>query len=175
MLIGLSGKKQVGKDTLGHYLEVRYGFQRIAFADYLKHIATKLGWDGRKDERGRKLLQDLGLVVRQYSERFWVEAAFRTMHRLQRKGYRDFVITDVRFINEVMLIKEYAGIAVRVWSRDERADDLHPSETELDGFLLWDYKVESTPGDFTGFYRQVDELIARERNRGNAANAGAGV
>ena len=165
MLIGLSGKKQVGKDTLGHYLELRYGFQRIAFADYLKHIAAKLGWDGWKDERGRKLLQDLGLVVRQYNERFWVEAAFRTMHRLQRKGYHDFVITDVRFINEVMLIKEEAGIAIRVWSRDERADDLHPSETELDGFLLWDYKVESIPGDFTGFYRQVDDMLRQERGK----------
>ena len=175
MVIGLSGKKQVGKDTFGHYLEVRYGFQRIAFADYLKHIATKLGWDGRKDERGRRLLQDLGLVVRQYNERFWVEAAFRTMRRLQRNGYRDFVITDMRFINEVMMLKESGGTAVRVWSRNELTDDPHPSETELDGFLLWDYKVESVSGDFTGFYQQVDELIARERNRGNAGHAGTGI
>lgn len=169
MLIGLSGKKHVGKDTCGHYLEVRYGFQRIAFADFLKAIARQLGWDGRKDEPGRRFLQELGEVVRRYNERFWIDGAFRCIRQLQEQGYRDFVITDMRYRNEVIELKALGGIAVRIWSAEEMTDDRHPSETELDGFLLWDYRLESIPGDFTGFYRQVDALIATERDQ--AVNA----
>ena len=58
MLIGLSGKKRVGKDTVGHWLEIKHEFTRVSFAELLKKQAKRDGWNGKKDEKGRKLLQD---------------------------------------------------------------------------------------------------------------------
>lgn len=162
MLIGLSGKKRVGKDTCGHWLEVKHDFTRVSFAALLKKQATRLGWDGRKDERGRKLLQDLGMVVRNYDENFWVDAAFRELAKLERTtGQEKFVITDVRFKNEAREIKEVGGIMIRITSPNEIVDDTHASETELDTYTF-DYVIESVHGDLNSLYTRVDEIVAKE-------------
>jgi hypothetical protein len=170
MLVGVSGKQRVGKDTAGHYLEVKYGFRRIAFADVLKRYARKFGWNGQKDEAGRKFLQDLGMVIRTYSPGFWIAQALKQIEREKKAGYEDFVITDLRFRNEVAAIKEEAGIVVRLWSKDEITTDLHPSETELDDMIVVDYKIESSRGDFNKLYRQLDDMLVAERAKYQAVS-----
>src|SRR5262245_15915297 len=42
MLIGLTGRKQVGKDTIASYLIEKYEFEKHAFADPLKLAVTNL-------------------------------------------------------------------------------------------------------------------------------------
>jgi len=165
MLIGFSGKQRIGKDTAGHYLEIKYGFRRISFANVLKQYARKFGWDGRKDERGRKFLQELGMIVRTYNENFWIQQAFKQIAREEKAGFENFVITDLRFCNEAAAIKEEGGIVVRVWGKDEITTDKHPSETELDNLLVVDYKIESVRGDFNQFYKQLDDMMATERTK----------
>lgn len=39
MIIGLAGRARSGKNTIGQYLEDRYGFEQLAFADKLKELA----------------------------------------------------------------------------------------------------------------------------------------
>lgn len=158
MIIGLSGKKRVGKDTCGHYLELKYGFQRIAFADHLKKIAKKVGWDGKKDVKGRRLLQVLGEVVRDYNEQYWVDQVLATIQKKAREGYTDFVITDMRFPNEVAWLREVGGVAVRVYSEDEITNDLHKSETALDNYDGFFARIESRRGDFDHLYQQLDKV-----------------
>ena len=72
VLILISGKAGTGKDTIGEYLVRKFGFKRYAFADRLKEVATELGWNGEKDFAGRKFLQELGSVVRNYDPDTWV-------------------------------------------------------------------------------------------------------
>lgn len=163
MIIGLSGKKQVGKDTAGHYLDLVYKFKRVAFADELKKIAEQLSWDGNKDERGRKFLQDLGMVARNYNPDVWIDLAFR---RLSVRPDTDFVITDVRFMNEVDAIRKCGGIVVRITRDDEIRDDVHASETELDN-LEFDYVVKSVKGDYNSLYKQLDDIVESERSLEN--------
>ena len=42
MIIGLSGKKRVGKDTVADYLVSKYGFIKYSFADPIKAVAKIL-------------------------------------------------------------------------------------------------------------------------------------
>lgn len=162
MLIGLSGKKRIGKDTVGHWLEIKHEFDRVSFAAMLKKVARRVGWSGRKDEKGRRLLQDLGMVVRNYDEDFWVDEAFREMQKINRKtGQEKFVVTDVRFRNEARRIKEAGGIMIRLTRPDEIKDDLHASETELDNYPF-DYVVESVLGDLNSLYARIDEIVSKE-------------
>jgi len=165
MLIGLSGKKRVGKDTVGHWLEVKHEFTRISFAALLKKQAKRVGWSGHKDEKGRRLLQELGMVVRNYDEDFWVDATFRELTKINRKTGQDrFVITDVRFKNEARRIKEAGGVMIRITRPDEITNDPHASETDLDDYEF-DHVIESVLGDLNSLYSRVDEIVVQESVR----------
>ena len=62
-IIAIHGRLESGKSTTGKYLaENLHGVIR-PFAKPIKDFATMLGWDGRKDKKGRRLLQLLGTEV----------------------------------------------------------------------------------------------------------------
>lgn len=101
----LIGKAGVGKDESYKCIKELYPIaERYAFADYLKTIAYEVGWDGRKDERGRKLLQGIGQTVRAYKEGFW---ALKVAKAIEHDMPNIAVITDCRFPNEIRIIKDY--------------------------------------------------------------------
>mgnify|MGYP000890179782 CR=1 FL=1 len=104
-VILLIGKAGVGKDESYKCIKELYPTaERYAFADYLKTIAYEVGWDGRKDERGRKLLQGIGQTVRAYKEGFW---ALKVAKAIEHDVPDIAVITDCRFPNEIQIIKDY--------------------------------------------------------------------
>ena len=106
-LIGLAGS---GKDTAAAALYDIAGYKRVAFADKLKMIAFCVGWDGYKDERGRALLQDLGMAARRYNPDVWVN----DIDSLLEPGETGLVFTDVRFQNEADYVRSNGGIIVRI-------------------------------------------------------------
>lgn len=162
MIIGLTGKKQHGKDTTGAILVEDHGYTRVAYADALKESAAAIfginpeWWNEYKNDpeatvelrvRGgavvvltiRQFLQRYGTEAHREIEGFgdgiWVEIArARVEERLPK-----VVVTDVRFNNEAALIREMGGIVVEVY-RPEIADDgdAHKSEDmpEAD-MMLW--------------------------------------
>ena len=104
-VILLIGKAGVGKDESYKCIKELYPTaERYAFADRLKIFAYEMGWDGRKDERGRKLLQGIGQTVRTYKEGFW---ALKVAKAIENDMPEIAVITDCRFPNEIQLIKDY--------------------------------------------------------------------
>lgn len=108
-LIGLAGS---GKDTAAEAL-VELGYWKRAFAAHLKDLAYEFGWDGKKDERGRTLLQDLGMAARKYNPNFWIEQIPWPTNGSRRSRWPQ-VYTDVRFQNEADYIRSKGGIIVRI-------------------------------------------------------------
>lgn len=117
-LIGLAGS---GKDTAAKAL-YSLGYNRVAFADELKFCAHQFGWRGEKDERGRALLQDLGMAARRHDPYHWI-AYVEKWH--SRKEY--VVYTDVRFQNEADYVRGKGGIIVRI-VRPGQIAEKHESE-----------------------------------------------
>ena len=82
---------------------------------------------------------------------------------VQSLGYPSWIVTDIRFPNEVEAIKSRGGIVIRVNRPDEvtlgGGDNLyeHPSETLLDGYQDFDYIIEND-GDISDLVRKVKEL-----------------
>lgn len=121
------------------------GYWKCAFANHLKNLAYEFGWDGKKDERGRALLQDLGMAARRYNQNFWIEQlswpptgrAFSVPH----------VYTDVRFQNEADYIRDRQGIIVRI-VRPGLVAGSHESELKQSEIQA-DYEVvnDGTIGD----------------------------
>lgn len=154
-VICISGKAQHGKDTtaamLKEMLEENGKSVTIAhFADLLKYICkTYFGWDGRKDERGRHILQYVGTnVIRAKSPDYWADFIVNFLSMFQEEW--DYVLLpDCRFPNEYELFK-YRGIDTMLL-RVERSNfvspltpeqQAHKSETALDGYRF-DYVIQN--------------------------------
>jgi hypothetical protein len=106
-LIGLAGS---GKDTIADIICAELSYKRASFAAALKELCLDMGWNGDKDVKGRKLLQDVGMAFRAYDDNIWVD---KTASSLDDQS--TYVFTDVRFSNEAHYIKTTRnGIIIRV-------------------------------------------------------------
>lgn len=146
-VILISGKAQNGKDTTASILKqtlVDNGDKVLIthYADLLKYICTNyFGWDGKKDDKGRQMLQYVGTdVIRKQNPTLWVD--FVAMILKYFKGNWDYVIIpDCRFPNEItrMIEAGFDTIHLRVHRPNfenplTQEQQNHPSETALDDF-----------------------------------------
>lgn len=135
-VIGIAGALGSGKSTLARIILQSFPSGRIIpFAFPLKKAAVDLGWNGKKDENGRRLLQLLGTEVGRecIDENIWVNKW--EMARSESKGYCDIIIADdMRFPNEMDHVQYLRGITINVEGRDsyETLEQMHhASETGL--------------------------------------------
>ena len=171
-LIGITGSKGAGKDTIGQFLVDNYGFQRVAFADPLKEIAITIGWDGSKEDggtcascgmlHGRKLLQVLGTEgMREHlGDNVWVDNALRYIsgQRLMT-GQTRWVIPDVRYQNEANMIRAHGGQVWRVYRSVQDETDNHVSETAMRQIMT--DAVFRNDGTIDALHREVEDYAQR--------------
>lgn len=173
-IILISGKAGSGKDTVAR--EIQKSFwgdgKRVAvthFADPLKEICKRdYGWNGIKDEEGRKLLQYVGTeVYRAKDPDYWVKLTAET---IKKKWYAyDYVlIPDLRFVNEISVLKSMGFDVVHIHVlRDDYKSELteeqknHPSETSMDGYPV-NYIV-SNHGNMVDLILEVYKLCRNLR------------
>lgn len=177
----ISGKAGVGKTTSALVIDIllrKLGYELVlqSFASHLKKVAMEIGWNGNKDVRGRRLLQELGAVARTYDEDIWARVLFENFIT-SRIFYPDAItIDDWRFQNELLYVTKnqdpmFKPITVRIdapWRETLRgtAQELDVSETSLplnnNNFSYYDYIIDNT-GSMTQLeYRlqiMIDEVI----------------
>lgn len=151
-VICISGKAGHGKDTAAEFLkaQLELGGNKVLithYADLVKYICKELfGWDGKKDEKGRALLQYVGTdIVRSRIPDYWVRFISDMLGFFG--GEWDYVlIPDCRFWNEVnYLIESGFDVTHMRVVRDGYDSGLteeqknHPSETDLDDCIpdIW--------------------------------------
>jgi len=165
LVIGLCGYAQVGKTTTAKALSDLIFSTRpvtiVSFAEPVKHIASEsFGWDGKKDERGRKLLQMIGTDVgRAYNPDIWVDKWAVKVTGLTSLG-TCVIADDVRFQNEINMIKQMNGYVVRILSttRGVRLD--HPSENIEHLFVDFSVVAEQDPQHVAEYI--LTEIMKRE-------------
>lgn len=152
----MSGKAGSGKNAAADAILEKYYGEPFAFADPIKWIASsQFGWNGRKDARGRKLLQDIGTAGREYRKDIWVDSALIYMKssRLRRDDLA--ILTDTRYPNEIEKVKQEHPNAITVRITCESVEPIdHPSETALDTYDHWDYVVENN-----GTLKELQEKV----------------
>ncbi len=141
-IIALAGYARAGKDTAGSFFVGDHGYKRIAFADPLKALALRVnpklnqtvwslgGWEKAKAEPGvREFLQELGMAVREeLGPDTWVNAA---LSKVQPGGR--YVITDLRFPNEMAAVRKLGGVCVWVGRDGVFPANSHVSEDGITG------------------------------------------
>lgn len=174
-IVCISGKARSGKDTTATLLEsyiLSEGKKVIVihYADLLKYICKQFfGWNGKKDEEGRTLLQHIGTdVVRNKDENFWVSFVIKFLSVFDTEW--DYaLIPDCRFPNEIDAMKQYgAETDTRVThlaiTRKNAKVELtaeqmnHSSETALDNRKP-DYAIDNS-GDIEDLMYSVDKFVS---------------
>lgn len=86
----------------------------------------------------RSALQIIGtnLFRDQFHENTWVNALLSNI-----QDHEKVLISDCRFENEAKAIKNKGGIVVRVERPSIASTSTHPSETALDNYTEFDYKI----------------------------------
>ena len=146
-IVCISGKAQHGKDTtaklLAEILEAQGNRVLIAhYGDLVKYVGkTFFNWDGKKDEKGRSLLQRVGTdKIRAVSPDYWANFIVSILDIFHDEW--DYVLLpDTRFPNEYEIYEAYGmdAILLRV-VRPNFVSPLtveqqkHASETALDNY-----------------------------------------
>lgn len=139
MIIGFCGFLGSGKDTAAEFLVNNYNFERDSFAKSLKDVlSVTFGWDrdwieGKTPESRawreeidswwahrlnipnftpRFAMQHIGTDVfrNHFNNEIWVA----TLENRLRKSNKNYVVSDVRFPNEIEVIKKLGGKIVRI-------------------------------------------------------------
>src|SRR5579872_602391 len=178
-IIGIIGNKFNGKDTIANYIVEKYKYRKIAFADKLKQ-ACKLLYNltddqlyGDKKEiidpnwgtTPRIIMQHVGTLFREnmkticpkIGNNFWVQIVKNECRK------SPVVISDVRFKNEVQMIKDLYGVLIKVERPGIKCSDIHESEQELHSIDPddIDYRIIND-GDIESLYRKIDHILLFE-------------
>lgn len=153
-LVGISGKKRSGKDTMGDVFS-EYAFEKYALADPIKESCKdifnltedQIGGELKEEEdpfwgmTPREIMQHFGTdAFREYfGDDVWVKSLLQTL-RLELPMRA--VVTDVRFPNEVRPIQRAGGDVIRIDASERLEDrDEHASENALDDYGGFDSVV----------------------------------
>lgn len=160
MIIGICGKMHSGKDTLGQMIQqIDPEFKIKKFATNVKKIASLMtgfsedSFESQEFKNSylgeewvckgqpitvRHFLQTMAQTVRNnFNENAWINATFSDY-----KPSDKWVITDVRFLNEVVAIKKKSGILVKI-TRETHDKSNHVSERALDYYNGFNFEIDN--------------------------------
>lgn len=168
-VICIAGKAQHGKTTVANYMKMsleKRGNRVLitSYAGLVKYICkTFFGWNGKKDDEGRKLLQKVGTdIVREKAPDYWVNFII-DMLRFFGDNWDYVILDDCRFPNEItkLLAAGYEVKYIKV-TRDNFKSTLsaeakeHISENAL-GTIVPDFEILNS-GSLTKLMNTVEEI-----------------
>ncbi|PFP30236.1 hypothetical protein COJ96_05860 [Bacillus sp. AFS073361] len=177
--IAICGRIRSGKDTAAEHLYIKYGFDRIAFADALKRTVSEIFPWMIGPNKPRALLQQYGQLMREIDDSVWIKHAERKVNgtidfRVNTGSDRiGIVITDLRNpveydwarANGFTLIRVTAPDDVRIARAIKAGDDFtvhdlcHETELAIDTFEV-DNEVQND-GTVDELKAQIDAILSQ--------------
>lgn len=109
----------------------------------------------------RKTLTYIGtdLLRESFHPNVWVNALMND-YKSTEEGYPNWIITDVRFLNEAHAVREKGGILVRINREEQLPEEYrnHSSETDLDNYQFWSFVIDNN-GTVGDFILQIEKFV----------------
>jgi hypothetical protein len=167
-VIGFLGKRGVGKDYVASKLFKTQSQPTllVALADHFKIdgiVDLNLDFNkvfGEKDLETRKKLQDLGTKYgrEQGNPNIWIDKLENWIKIHHKRGIKKFIVTDLRFQNEVDWILKLGGKVIKIEAPNRNLDRIkkeelnsvdnsetrnHISELGIEQITNYDYKINN--------------------------------
>ena len=152
----ISGKSGTGKNELANmikeYYEVKNEKSLITeYSKYVKIMAREaLNWDGTREHKPRKFLQDMGQVFRAtLGEDIFIKRMQEDI-QVYSQYYDNIIISDARLKKELNMMKEKYSECYTIHLTSNIKNSLtlveqnHITETELDNYNMVDYQLDSS-------------------------------
>ena len=158
-ILGFCGPAGSGKSTAAKcaacYLDDSV---LLSFARPLKEIAKSIGWNGVKDERGRRLLQLLGTDVCRncIDTNYWIN---KMRQQLDDCSASFALIDDVRFDNETYVIHDYDGVVIEVRLAGVDYSN-HASEQRVNEKYI-DYVINCEEKSVAGLFESTQKVLRK--------------
>lgn len=184
MIIGLTGRIASGKTTASDYL-VENGFKEYSMAGPLKEIGRIFHFEKHQlygsQEQKMEINKHWGISARHFLQKFGTDVCRNLLQsaipdmkfgeenrtsiwirlfEIERANNpnTNYVISDVRFLDEAECIKRMGGKLIRI-SRDVNtvgSEHMHPSELEMSKIVV-DYIVDNN-GSMEELYCQLSDI-----------------
>lgn len=189
----ICGKMATGKTTVAKYLESKYGYKRVAFADELKRLVDEIFYPHYLEEKvsedcktkPRTLLQEFGDSIRNIcynnfkDKDIWIKLLISNIKKIKNQNEKTpIVIDDCRYINELnTFTKKYGYISIRMTTSQkirmnrimQRYGKL-PSNAELSHVseteiddLRVNYIIENN-SSLIELYKEIDSIVEANKD-----------
>lgn len=142
MIVGLAGKKQVGKSTIAKAL-VGHGYAEYSFAHPIKLALSVMlnkpySWFDDQATKELPMTEFGGVSARQMMQTLGTEWGRSMIHpdfwlmvaKQHLTSDQDWVISDIRFENEAQFIRDMGGVVIHIErDTDTISQDNHASES----------------------------------------------
>jgi len=118
----------------------------------------------------REIMQEMGSFYRKIDYNFWVKGLRKFLQHEKLQGHKDFIIIDVRYINEARFIESKKGFLIcierAVENRAQIHGTTHESETGLDNYKDFDMYIDNN-GDLADLriasHNIIDGILSIEK------------
>lgn len=140
-LFVINGRPKSGKDTFVNFVSKYAKTKNFSSIDRIKELALKIGWDGKKDYKGRWLLSELKRILTYYND---------TPFKLCCNAIDDFLYSDyeimfvhIREPEEIeKIVKEYNAETIIV-KREIEEELSNDSDRYVDEYFHYTYQLDN--------------------------------
>ncbi len=165
LAIVINGAGGVGKDTLCDFAAAHFKVMNISSITPIKELALQCGWSGKKDDKSRKFLSDLKLLLVDYNDfpTLWAKARYEEF----LKSDDEIFFVHIREPREIEKFVSATGgaaktLLVRGGERMKKSHYGNTSDDEVenypyDFYFVNDKTLSETEAEFTALLRKMAE------------------
>lgn len=165
VVLGLAGRKKVGKDSAADYLVERYNKSiKINFSDpILEEVNEMLAVHNMKidpsnKEPYRRLLQEWGELRREEDEDYWNRKVEANIDRAIKSGRKLVLVCGPRAIPEFHMVKERGGELWKIIRPAWEAKDPNITEQILDDYANYDRYILND-ASMSRFHAKIEQAL----------------